>query len=644
MGAALLMAAQAVSAREWEWRNPLPQGADIQCLAGSEDDGLLGVVDHGGLLRSEDGTHWTVALNALDRSWQCNALTRGNGRWLMAVNAPGNDPHQVLMSDDAGRTWRAVGEPALLRDIVWHAGRFLAVGTSTAGNGTTVSHILESTTGEGEWTVHATLSGTLHGMAAGVDRFVIVGAGGAIYVSANKQRWLRALSGTTAHLRHVRFREGLFVAIGDNGTIVSSTDGLFWNAHAAGVDSDLQGLAAGPDGFAAVGDGGALLTSADGRSWRAQRSDSVRALRAVTAFGPEFIGAGAGGDLYRGAGDAWTPLRSQSGGARSGALHDLVGGPPGLVGVGADGLLLFSPDGVDWEMVETPIETALRGVTYGQGHFLAVGARGRVLLSPDGREWEAYSVPGRPELNGVAWRGGEFVAVGDNGAIARSRTGTQWERVADDLGGQDLIRVRAGAAGWVALARQGTILYSPDGEAWEPRALREGYEFVELVHAGARFLAVGRDDAASVLVESADGRLWEERSELEYLIVTLAPAGNGYLAAATAGPEQPPVWLQFDDLGEPSVYAGTASVHRLVASGGALFALGPHGAILQSGRFTPPAEPSASGEERLASSGGCAIGAPGAPDAILLLLLVGGLAYLGRLSCARAHRRRSSMV
>jgi hypothetical protein len=62
----------------------------------------------------------------------------------------------------------------------------------------------------------------------------------------------------------------------------------------------------------------------------------------------------------------------------------------------------------------------LYAVTFGNGKYLAAGAQGALLLSDDGVQWQSRAAGMNPTYVAVAAAGGRFVAVGGFGAIAVS--------------------------------------------------------------------------------------------------------------------------------------------------------------------------------------------------------------------------------
>jgi hypothetical protein len=104
-------------------------------------------------------------------------------------------------------------------------------------------------------------------------RWVAVGNGGASVYSLDGITWAvgnPVNSGSTANpgnhaLRSIIQVAGTFFAVGDAGTILSSTDGITWSSHtsASVTSNNLNGVSHGGI-YVAVGDSGTILISGDG--------------------------------------------------------------------------------------------------------------------------------------------------------------------------------------------------------------------------------------------------------------------------------------------------------------------------------------------------------------------------------------------
>lgn len=99
---------------------------------------------------------------------------------------------------------------------------------------------------------------------------------------------------------------------------------------------------------------------------------------------------------------------------------------------GATGLILSSPDGMQWtRRLTLPGIVELWAVTHGNGVFVAVGYRNSpasaavVATSPDGINWEARDLPFFTTPRNIAYGNGMFVAAGSPISM-RSTNGQDW--------------------------------------------------------------------------------------------------------------------------------------------------------------------------------------------------------------------------
>ncbi|MEI9863493.1 MAG: hypothetical protein WDN00_02850 [Limisphaerales bacterium] len=100
----------------------------------------------------------------------------------------------------------------------------------------------------------------------------------------------------------------------------------------------------------------------------------------------------------------------------------LAYGSAGFTAVGIGGVILTSPDGVNWTAQSPGVSTKLESITFGNGYYLAVGDGGTALTSPDGVNWTArdLGLTGGQNLLGSAFLNGRFEVVGSGGIILES--------------------------------------------------------------------------------------------------------------------------------------------------------------------------------------------------------------------------------
>jgi len=86
-------------------------------------------------------------------------------------------------------------------------------------------------------------------------------------------------------------------------------------------------------------------------------------------------------------------------------------------------------DGKNWTSRKLNGEYLSRGPDHGVwtgSQLLAVGESGLIISSPDGVNWTEHKTGYTIDLNCVLWTGAEFVAVGDRGLILSSSNGDIW--------------------------------------------------------------------------------------------------------------------------------------------------------------------------------------------------------------------------
>ena len=487
-----------------------------------------------------------------------------------------------------GRRWSDAsfnGAERRLKDVVWGAGRFVAVGDYA---------IVHSLDGE-RWRSVRPSGWSLESIAWGERSFVAVGHGGTVVHSDNGIRWHRARQGATrSDLRGVAWGGDRFVAVGSDGTIVHSSDGQRWQSAAdTGTSETLLGIAWNGERFVAVG-GDTILHSSDGDHWRpasgmADRRSGV--LHDVAWNGSRFVAVGDFEILYSSDGDLWQAAASQVEDSLIGGilnLYGVTGHRSGFVAVGWGGEILHSSDGIDWRAATdagggVPLP-ALSGVAGSGAGFVAVDWTGSILhsrngelwreasfredlyglisvewvgnrfvgvgggttigFSEDGDRWRHSQADGR--LHAVAWSGERYVAVGLKGLIMHSDDGDRWSRVTDRATAETLNDVAWNGERFVAVGHHGAIVHSSDGERWQPasrpavplrvpEADEDPYEvfyyFSGIAWNGERFVAVGwgGNDHVGTVALSDDGDRWELASDAEYL------AEEGFQAVAWGG-------------------------------------------------------------------------------------------------------------
>lgn len=226
---------------------------------------------------SSDGINWRAA-KPLDTQVEFggDCVTYGAGKFLLAgsilgvySSVDGDNWKVELKSSSLSGPSSVFPNPPSLEDsnvvpaITYGADKFVAVGRG--GN------IYLSADGSSWSKASPGDTNNLEGVAHGAGKFVAVGDGGVIRTSPDGSNWTVKPSGTKSFLHSVTFNGAEFVAVGDNSTIVASPDGESWTSVKAPVSgdggtSDLLAVVSGADKFVAVGKDGAIVTSASAPS------------------------------------------------------------------------------------------------------------------------------------------------------------------------------------------------------------------------------------------------------------------------------------------------------------------------------------------------------------------------------------------
>jgi photosystem II stability/assembly factor-like uncharacterized protein len=266
------------------------------------------------------------------------------------------------------------------------------------------------------------------------DRFIAVGSGGRILTSPEGRFWqVRSVEEQPA-LRSIARGAAAYVAVGEDGRIFRSASGVDWTPQPPppGVGSPtMRSVIWTGSSFLAVGDVGTIWTSPNGTTWSQRFSGVVGRLNAAASSPSATIAVGNDGRiLWEGAGpeSEWSARTSGTSQDLLGAIWDAVNEQ--FIVVGANGLILTSPNGISWSpATDSPLDSLpLRDLAQStQGHILAIGDEGRIFASVDGETWDPLVSGTRETLRSITYGDGIFLALGDNGvALSSSDLGNTW--------------------------------------------------------------------------------------------------------------------------------------------------------------------------------------------------------------------------
>lgn len=573
----------------WHWRNPLPQGNNLNGAAYGKgtyvavgntgtvvtsDDGinwvlrdsgisedLLGVAfgkvfasdkyifvtvsQHGAILKSDDGKVWSQSVAGTPTIYLSRPnLVYGNNIFLF-------QGYQAVMTSADGINWTSNPfSGASYADIAYCNGLFVGVGASEF----TYSAVVFVSTDGVTWTSKSPDSGS--GIAAvtsaGSNIFAITSTG-KIYKSPDSgTSWTTVEAGNSAYnLKDVVFANSAYVAVGQGGRIVKSTDGLTWTEVTSGTAQDLYQVIYENNTFVAVGYYGALLKSSDGSTWSAINP----------GFSQSLSNAAYGNGIFVVAGHANNPNE----------------------GPNTDTLVTSTDSGLTW----TPEASGIfYGLSFAHGNFIAVGHAGLISTSPDGVKWATQFISSMPSLYDAAYGNGTFVIVGgDNqGAVYTSSDTLTWTRqnIAEQgnlslvgffgvaYGNNTFVAV---GTGWNNTAWSGVIFTSHDGKTWTLKNSALYNTFNDVVYGKGTFHVVG----GSGVLSSTDGENWTSVStETGYAV---AYGNSSFILAGDGGKiltsEDGVTWVSRDS---KTKYSLTGAVY----GGGTFLATGENNTILQS--------------------------------------------------------------
>jgi len=258
----------------------------------------------------------------------------------MAVTSSNNGGTGTIYYSTDGQTWTqdgaAIAQNYTASMYFSYASRFLAA--SSGGN------YLYYSTAPGSWTAANGISSAIYGMAASSSIAVAVGAGGAVYHSADGIAWTAgSISGTApSTIYGVTYSSTYgFVAVGTGGHYLTSSDGISWTVGSttAGTSADLRGITNYSGTFVAVGATGMVVKSTGGAAAWSASTVGTHNFNAVTTDGVQYVALGSSGTIFTSP-DAttWTDQSSNSGTA-----HDLLGiygNEAFYVAVGASGTIV----------------------------------------------------------------------------------------------------------------------------------------------------------------------------------------------------------------------------------------------------------------------------------------------------------------
>ncbi len=599
----------------WNYRAPAPTYQNLNNVEYLENGKYIAVGDDGTVCLSDDGEIWQASVVG-DGNVSFEGAVYGDGKYVVVGTNNSDDGYIYTSSDGLSWVLKAVFPDHDFRDVIYGAGRFIAVGNK--------DYVFVSSDGDAWNPVGITYEeGDPHRYTPlsvacdGEDTYVAVGIhystadppGGIFRSTDGGTTWAVAYSSDNYLFWDVAYAEGLFVAVGATTSdssfcIYTSPDGATWTQRAANSGA-LWSVVYDGTKFIAAGrsptspSGAYLISSDNGTSWSGQTIASITYGFNAIASGPITGGqryvALNGAYIYT-ADNGITSWTNRTAGTTEMLFDTAWGGVAGnelFVSVGYGGVIQTSPDGGAWTVQTSPTTNNLLAVDYLGGKFVAVGASGTILTSDDGAAWTARTSGTTGSLTSLAYGGGVYLAGGSFTALYSS-DGVTWSAAG---GYPDCDAVAYGDGYFLAVGDQGSYR-SANGVDWVDAGGFPGYSHGprDIVYTGDSFVAVG--DYGKVYLSDADV---SEGAGWSVVYVTGSPTlhgiayGGGNFVAVTQGgtifgSSDGENWFP-----QPLPITFTDALLGVTASDTGFLAVGDHGVTLQSEDFSvsgeaPPAD------------------------------------------------------
>jgi len=261
------------------------------------------------------------------------------------------------------------------------------------------------------------------------------------------------------------------------------------------------------------------------------------------------------------------------------ALNGIAFGKGLFVAVGGGGVVLRSPDGIDWISKRLSPPCTLEDITFGDEKFIAICGSG-AFSTPDGKNWTLENdFGGSTGLTRIAHGAGKFIAGGERGGIWTSVNGNDWTKresgVSRRITSVAFLRDRFFAFVDGALPR-----VSEDAIVWREFEFESANlpSLLDGAFGNGRFLLGGQ---SGQVLTSEDGKKWTRSIASPYVNfyrirfangLFLSPVGSGVILSSVEGLK----WteIQTSKTGQ--------SLSDLAFGNGRFVAVGPQARIIET--------------------------------------------------------------
>lgn len=351
------------------------------------------------ILRSVDGIAWSLVYeNTSPFPGSIRGIARLDDHWIALAGT-------TTVESDDGIDW-APGAPVPGLAIAAANGRWVVVGEGgtrlTSDDGVTWTG---ATAGPREFIMELASSGT---------RVVTNPFVGRSLTTTDGISWYGAPAGTGAFAINVSWFRDHFYANSSEG-LLRSADGTAWETVALPSANPVSALAFADDMMFIRFDDNSHYRSTDGIDWTPIATLPAYALMTdIAGVSGKYAMTTVGGSGFTSVdGASWTEVPSLT------YPSNIAFGNGRFVS--GMGLVVYSEDGVNWQSASSALFERRSPITFTGEEFVYGGVGGQIAWSPDGITWHTMFTPMSLDVRSVVRLGDTLVAVNTLGTIIQSR-------------------------------------------------------------------------------------------------------------------------------------------------------------------------------------------------------------------------------
>jgi hypothetical protein len=253
-----------------------------------------------------------------------------------------------------------------------------------------------------------------------------------------------------------------------------------------------------------------------------------------------------------------------------------------FIAVGANGVCITSPDGLNWTARSTKSNASLFSSAWNGREYAIVGYSDTLLTSLNCVDWNHVPTGTLNYMESIVWCDSMFIAVGDYGSIRTSPNGIVWtDRYEDQEIQMNYREVSLSDSLLIAVGDYPGLVTSTNGKDWHANQFYNlaAEEWLwSAVWTGSQYVVVGNK---GLVITSPDGSTYTRRtSNFSGILRSLLRSGNLLVAVGDSGT----ILTSSDGIGWAKRRSGPASecLHRIAGNGSMLVVACGNGTLLTS--------------------------------------------------------------